>query len=374
MFYYRIVNDTKTKNSLLKVHENNFDILRILSTFAVIAIHASSWAAPALKATDSTPYIYTILLYNNLPRFAVPCFVMLTGAFDLSNEKNADYKYFYRKTFVKLGIPTLIFSFIMTAQKEVFLFYDHFSTGKVITKSEVLMPIINLIKGCGVNPLWYMYMMIFVFLLVPVIINLKKQIGERNFRRVAWAFLIITMCGMHNLNLNLSWDVGNSIYFVAYLMIGYVLREYGLNKKNNIKGTFLILLGFAVEIIIIIMSYCNLKTEFTEYGFIEPLSPIVALASVLIFSGFSYVKCKLSFTKITKHSFNIFLFHNTAIYFFINFRFFYNGNNYIVSVPVLILASFITSLILSVLYNKIWSFVDKNGRVSNKICKVLRLQ
>ena len=53
--------------------------------------------------------------FNVISRSAVPCFVMLSGAFILS--KNIDLQIFYRKSFFKLFLPTLIFSVL-------YVFYD----------------------------------------------------------------------------------------------------------------------------------------------------------------------------------------------------------------------------------------------------------
>lgn len=64
--------------------------------------------------------IYSLI--NIITRFSVPCFVMLSGAFILSNERNADYKHFYAKSFCKIGIPLviiLILSFLIAEMKAI---------------------------------------------------------------------------------------------------------------------------------------------------------------------------------------------------------------------------------------------------------------
>ena len=97
--------------------ENNYDLLRIVSTIAVISIHVSStyWRM-AVKFDSCTERemsnILVACLYYACSSFAVPCFVMLSGAFILDDERNSNFKYFYKKIFIKLGIPTLAFSFL----------------------------------------------------------------------------------------------------------------------------------------------------------------------------------------------------------------------------------------------------------------------
>ena len=80
--------------------ESNFDLLRIICAFAVVAIHVSAQFIGAM--TGDPRYVgmefhdvFNSTLWNVLSRFAVPCFVMLSGAFILANDKNVDFSFFY---------------------------------------------------------------------------------------------------------------------------------------------------------------------------------------------------------------------------------------------------------------------------------------
>lgn len=95
----------------MKSRENNYDMLRAVSAIAVILIHVSNLYMEAYMDESVFGIIYMnhILetsLFNILPRFAVPCFVMLSGAFILADGRNEDAVYFYRKTFRSVSIPT----------------------------------------------------------------------------------------------------------------------------------------------------------------------------------------------------------------------------------------------------------------------------
>lgn len=99
--------------------ENNYDLLRISCAIAIVVMHASG--PYVLAATNNEffgEYYVDNMLFscmcNGITRFAVPCFVMLSGAFILDNDRNRDYRYFYKKAFCKIGITTLIFSILYT--------------------------------------------------------------------------------------------------------------------------------------------------------------------------------------------------------------------------------------------------------------------
>lgn len=104
----------------MEKREGNYDLLRIASTIAVIMIHVSAtWFDGALKdisenglLIDQIEMPMAICIYNSISRFAVPCFLMLSGAFILDNESNLNYKAFYSKSFSKVGVPTIVFSLL----------------------------------------------------------------------------------------------------------------------------------------------------------------------------------------------------------------------------------------------------------------------
>ena len=140
-----------------KNRENNYDLLRIICTFAVISIHVSStyWRAAvnfdSWTARDMTNAI-VVCLYYACSSFAVPCFVMLSGAFILDDERNFEFRYFYKKIFVKLGIPTIAFSILY------FIYYFMVCVAQVWLKGMeytiLLKPILEWIKGAPFYHMW----------------------------------------------------------------------------------------------------------------------------------------------------------------------------------------------------------------------------
>ena len=145
-------------NQIIKSRQSNFDLLRIISTFAVVLIHVNA------NVADSNNISFVgfnfCSLINIITRFSVPCFVMLSGAFILSNEKNADYKHFYAKSFYKIGIPLIVFSFLMLIISEV---------SAVLKGTGYIEPVLSLLKG-NFNNYWFMFMLAGLYFLVPIII------------------------------------------------------------------------------------------------------------------------------------------------------------------------------------------------------------
>lgn len=113
---------------------------------------------------DITHFGATCVL-NVISKFAVPCFIMLSGAFILDNERNYDYKYFYKKTFKSVGIPTIIFSIFYLVYRITKAVLVLIVKNKDI--STIIEPIVEFLKGEPCYHMWYLYMMIGVYCMVP---------------------------------------------------------------------------------------------------------------------------------------------------------------------------------------------------------------
>lgn len=79
----------------MQKRESNYDILRVISAFAVVMLHVSGGMLAFNDMGVPTNLNLPLMLINHIVRFAVPCFFMLSGAFHLADKKNVDYRYFY---------------------------------------------------------------------------------------------------------------------------------------------------------------------------------------------------------------------------------------------------------------------------------------
>jgi surface polysaccharide O-acyltransferase-like enzyme len=110
---------------------------------------------------------------------------MLSGAFILSNEKNDDYKKFYSKSFCKIGVPTVIFSLLYILYRIPLCFLGEFSG-----VSELLVLVKDILKGSPMYHMWYLYMLIGVYAMVPIILRFKRSISEKTFYKVSFILLM----------------------------------------------------------------------------------------------------------------------------------------------------------------------------------------
>lgn len=347
-----------------KLRENNYDLLRCVSIIAVIVIHIT-FGYNIFTYFGQSSSIYII---NSLVRFAVPCFIMVSGAFMLSDERNKKYKYFYKKALKKILPPLIIFS----------VFYSIF---KYLTRSDMNFKVVmlELLQGKPHYHMWYMFMLIGLYVLTPLIIRLKGDIGEKNFKKFGIIFLIFAVLSKITSNHYFEWDIGSILCYSSYYIIGYIIRKGSVEKQNNCRGILFIILGIILEII---SGYCIYFLTIADLewatNFFEPLSPTVVVGSIMIFKGFSLLNIKKDCTKISSYTFSIYLIHVavwelskkifTKVYLYFIYAF--DKNVAITNMVVVIIMTIIVfsvSLILSIIYRNAWKFLNKKYGISEKV-------
>ena len=91
--------------------DNNLDLLRIIAAIMVIVQHVLAIYIYRLD-NNLDGYYETANIYFSMSVYAVPIFVMLSGAFLLSDPQNSNYIYFYKKMRKKIIKPTIIWSIL----------------------------------------------------------------------------------------------------------------------------------------------------------------------------------------------------------------------------------------------------------------------
>lgn len=370
---------------MVRKRENNYDLLRIVSTIAVIMIHVSGmWFSTAvddiakngLRIADiQSPFF--ICIYNSISRFAVPCFLMLSGAFILDNEHNSEYKRFYSKSFEKIGIHAMVFSLLYILYQIPFCFVGE---DKGITSL-----LKNIITGTPMAHMWYMYMLVGIYAMVPVVLRFKDSITEKMFYKVAFVFLILASISRWTTeNVRLSWDVGQSFEYLGYFLVGYSIRKMNREKRNNAKAVVLIGGGVIFEICAAGLEYNQMINGIAEsdlkFTIVAPYSPLIVLASVLIFYGFTLLDIKRNMGKISEISFFIYLLHGGIWSFMYQTFHLLKGKHFITNldgamwIPVFTVIVFALSCVFSKVYIRLWNKLDKDKRITKRLSRMVHLQ
>lgn len=340
--------------------EENLDLLKIIACLMVITIHVSAYYINGYEKIGGN-YFTIGNIWDSFARPAVPIFVLLSGKYALSNEKNIKISYYYRKILNNIYIPTFIYSIL-------YFIYSYFLiVVKYILNLEIedtYFPVKQLIIGAPFYHMWYLYMAIGLYLLVPFLIRLRIKKGEKAFRNIGIFFLILGLIILFFQNyleqidfydredilkyLRYFWML-NQFKFISYLgyfILGYSLKDKKISFKFGVIGAFIILLMMflVVEITKNLFYYSN--------NFL-----FVMLASILLYLLFSSLKINKNIfwiERVASKTFSIYLLHAgilSVIQAFFKYILKYEINP-LYGIPILIIIVFVTSYIVANIIEK----------------------
>jgi len=212
------------------------DNLRALATLAVIVLHVSSSVLYEFEKVSNFDW-WTGNIYDSLVRWCVPVFLMVTGALLIPKQHTSDsYRIseFIQKRMGKILMPFAFWSFIYL----VILIYKHIMYANEIGSLNIIQIILH---GSSYH-LWYIYMLLGVYIVLPLISKKIQTISDKSlfFIMLFWS-LILGLNYIPNFHLSPAVHV-----FVGY--VGYTIFGYYLSKKNisNIIAILFFLVGFSV--------------------------------------------------------------------------------------------------------------------------------
>ncbi|MDD4969928.1 MAG: acyltransferase family protein [Paludibacter sp.] len=212
-----------------------FDNLRVIATIGVIFVHVD---INTLNEYNKIPEVswWIANFFQSLFCFCIPIFVMITGALLLP--KDIELKCFLKNRFFRLIIPFLFWSFIYILFN--FKFLPQRNEMSIV---EIMKWFFLQINGLSSVHFWYIYMIIGVYLTIPIIGGWIRNSGknEINYFLILWLIsIIINQPVFSNFkpNIDLTYFSG----FMGYLILGYYLS---IKKIESSKvSIILILTGF----------------------------------------------------------------------------------------------------------------------------------
>ncbi|MFM7154464.1 MAG: acyltransferase [Bacteroidota bacterium] len=193
------------------------DRIRNISTIMVIAIHV---AAPIAHVPQDLNSFWWWIgnFWNSLSRPGVPLFVMLSGFLLLG--KDYPLPDFLSRRFSRVVIPALFWMVIYSV-------YGHIAGNNPATVWDAIRNII--IRPVHYH-LWFIYLIIGLYLVYPILRPWIKVAGERDFRY----FFIMSMIGAWGYKiLAVYFNLPIGVYFelftnnCGYFVLGYYLGSKG---------------------------------------------------------------------------------------------------------------------------------------------------
>ncbi|SFQ33491.1 Surface polysaccharide O-acyltransferase, integral membrane enzyme [Butyrivibrio proteoclasticus] len=326
----------------------NYDLLRIISIVAVILIHANYGYLDECMKTQSSMLEWTLLsLINIITRFSVPCFVMISGAFNLRNQRNIEFTYFYQKIFKKILFPTMVC---------ILLFIPFSIADKIVSKESIWLILIQLFEGRFFN-LWYIYMLTGLYLITPILIRVKQSITVKQYKILAISMIVWAVVSQATSKYKMAYSIGVVFAFLGYYLIGDVIKTDIDERKMAFNISSSVILCLICVLISYIYRYFG-NNYYISDAYVAFFSPTITIYSILIFELCSNIKISMSFEKLSNFIFEIYLLHSIILKII---KILVNSLNLsvILSEIILVIFTFFISLICAVILKIFYTVLYK---------------
>jgi len=191
------------------------DLIRVVSIFMVVLIHASS---PVLNAAGELTLSNWMAgnVYNAIARACVPLFFMVSGYLLLGKQETISA--FYIGRIKKVIVPFLIWSAIYLIWQNGYANYTFFNALKAI--------VLVIITGPAYYHLWFLYALLPIYLFVPLLRVFVHSADEQTlwyFAFIWFAFGPLLDFVEQLLGFELAIKLGFFTEYIGYFFLGYVL-------------------------------------------------------------------------------------------------------------------------------------------------------
>ena len=202
-----------------------FSYMRIIACFAIILLH-SLFASTVYHGDLMTAFdVKFERVFEHLLMWAVPLFLMISGALLLEPEKEIPIKKLYTKYIGRLLAALVVFTLI-------FQIFDYFMED---ADGIFLEWVRDLFLGQSWAHMWYLYMMIGLYIMLPM----YKKITTADDRFIMYVIIvlavftsIVPMIG--SFGFDLAFGIPTAIVYPLYMFLGYYFKNNSLSLKTSV--------------------------------------------------------------------------------------------------------------------------------------------
>ena len=214
------------------------DILNILACLCVIFMHCNGIAH---QYSDTAAWRQSMVI-ETIAYWAVPVYFMISGATLLDYRDKYLTRVFFKKRFLKTGIPFAAWTLISLAYKIQFQQME-FEPG--------LSSIVSLFTNTTAeNVYWFFIPLFMVYLSMPVL-SLLKDYKHILLYMAGMAFLVYSVypvcCIVFQIPMNGSIQIPVAGGYILYVILGYLLATTDMTRKTRILFYILGLAGAGIR-------------------------------------------------------------------------------------------------------------------------------
>lgn len=280
-----------------------FDLLRCVAAVAVIAIHV---LAPYRHELGAIPFgdWFTAVATNGVTRWAVPVFILISGALMLSDRRPFDFHYYVKRRLGKVLLPFLIWS--------IFFAYLSGWTASGFNADVAQQVLVNSPHHATYYHLGFFYYFIPLYFVIPLFQVVVKRYDDSVLYVYISIWLVTTL--LYLAGIDGLWSHELWLYS-GYLPLGYLLwKKLPLTTRNVTIVTGIGLAALALTVYMVVTN--SLAAEkYTVGRWLSYKTLNVVAAASMVFMLCRYFGEGLSDNTnkvigfISQHSLGIYILH-----------------------------------------------------------------
>jgi surface polysaccharide O-acyltransferase-like enzyme len=330
------------------------DLVRVVAVFQVVLVHLSY--VIFFKEDVLTGNWRAANFYDSFSRMGVPLFFMVSGYLLL--RKDEPVRQFFRKRFLKVGIPTLFWSIAYLLWS-----VDAYTNGTMTFPGVVLSMLKAMYEGNVEIHLWFLYILIGIYLVVPILRVYVSAASRRDliYFAIMW-FLATPLLELSGRMLGFQTALVIPVVtgYVGYFVLGYLLEAVTLDQRGRVLSALGVLIAITVTYFgTNLLSAQAGPIDAYFYSYFSPPTVLATICGYLLLRdlGSNLVKLGGFVRTVSATSFGIFLIHIFVIELLrsgsLGFRLYSWMAPSIYMIPVTALAVFVLSFVIVYVWRKI---------------------
>lgn len=214
-----------------------FSYLRAAACVAIIILHISYSAALMFGGSITQTQNIVSMIFVNCMMWAVPCFIMVTGALLLNRARKVTYRKLFGQYILRVFGALVFFGMI-------FRIFDMIMDKEPVNLVGFLRGFYEIFTGTGWSHLWYLYLLIGLYLLLPFYRKIAAHSGKGELKYLLAVYVIfLSLLPLLQIgNIYTGFYIHVSTIYPFYLFCGYALHNR-IIKPGKVLSIILVVAG-----------------------------------------------------------------------------------------------------------------------------------
>jgi surface polysaccharide O-acyltransferase-like enzyme len=248
-----------------------FPLIRIFACLAIVLLHLLYASTVYFKGAIGTGGLTAAKSVLSLVEWAVPCFLMITGALLLDPGKEIPGKKLW-KYIRRMLLALLIFTLI-------FQIYQMIFEGD---KSLIVSWLKNFVQGESWAHLWYLYLMIGLYLMMPVYKIITAHASDRQllYLVIVYAAVISVLPMLGICGLKSGFYIPTMHIYPVYLFLGYMIHSDRLRVTK--RTAWVLTVGCSVALVLLSCLRRPLESAVFNADQLKAFDELFGYSSILV--------------------------------------------------------------------------------------------